>query len=301
MVQKTKGPLGPQRRREPESTYHAQVLEKLKAHPTYQECSQQDLAMLAHRLSRAEELAQYFDLTREGDNGAAQTEEIEALEVELVLNYLPRKPGSTLLQEYGPLQAYLVIGGVVLEWDCTSIIVPHGKPMKTDDRPPAVVGRTAELPCIRVKVLKEKVLDIVSCYNRKYHYHATQRSAHDFVRAVLEKMACPVPPQLQNKLKEYIRAIEGSASGFIPRSFETHSDLDQFVDENGRRCTGKSIDAEYLVLHYFTLHTSERTKQANPLEWECQEPNCRAKILEKSVDEKELLLNQFKTVQYDFN
>lgn len=61
------------------------------------------------------------------------------------------------------------------------------------------------------------------------------------------------------------------------------------------------IDKEYLIVHYFMLHMVERLKHGNdPWNWMCTEPNCKMKFLEAQVDHKNMLLNKYKTVRYNF-
>lgn len=309
-VQKKGRWRGAQHGREPRGSYYDQVVKKIRGHPTFKDCNDQDIEVLVNRTTKAEELTSYFDLTQDQEQegeAAALNGEVEALEVQLVLKHLSckaEKPGGIelmLLQEYGPLQAYLVIGEMVLEWDWKSIVIPHGKPIRDMSKPSVRADvREAELPSVRVDLLKTKVLDLVAQYNRRFYYQAIRRNAHDFVCGVLEVMNySPLPPQLQTKLKDYLDALEGCINTSIPKQFNTHDELDQYAGEQGRKL--KSRDMEYLIVHYFMLHMVERMKQDDPWKWRCTEPNCKMTILEDMVDHEKLLLNEFKTVQYNFH
>lgn len=304
----------PQQGREAEASYYPQLAEKLRDHPTFKDCNDQQVAELVNRITKPEELISYFDLTqdRESDSAAALLDgEVEALEVQLVLKHLSCKAEkrddieSMLLQEYGPLQAYLVIGEMVLEWDWKSLVIPHGKPLRDSARSSIVRAdvradvREAELPSVRVDLLKTKVLDLVARYNRMYYYHAIRRNAHDFVCSVLETMNySPLPPQMQSNLKDYLNALENNISTSIATQFDTHKVLDQYVERQERRLN--DLDIEYLIVHYFMLHVVERMKHDDPWKWECTEPNCKMKILEALINHKKILLNKFITVKYNF-
>lgn len=292
-------------------SYFPAVLGKVSAHPSYRACSQREQEELVNRVTQVEELASHFDLVY--DLGSSekmvdgQEQEVEDLEVQLVLKHLPikvEKPvgsvESALFQEYGPLQAYLVIGNMVLEWDCYSVIIPHGKSIRASGDLPTTAGREAELPPVKVKLLKGKLLELVSRYNRLYYYHVINRNTQDFVINVLEVMKMQVPPQIQNKLKGYYTSLQSKASAFIPKGFSSHADLDQFVEDSGRKCTVANTDAEYLIVHYFMFHVESKMKQDNPETWECAEPQCKLRFLEASIDRGQLLLNDFKAVQYNF-
>lgn len=299
----------PQNRRELEtSSYFPQVIEKLRGHPSFQSSSEQQLAELVERVTKPHELASYFSLTQDLDT-AEQKAEVEALEVQLVLRHLTHKVEgpddiqAILLQEYGPLQAYLVIGDMVLEWDYNSVVVPWpcAKDAANSSANPAGMGdvRESELPSIRVEQLKSKVLELVSRYNRMYYYHVIKRNAHSFVCNILEEMNISDPPQMQSKLKDYLNTLERSASTSIPKQFDTHTELDQYVEEHGQQLLGKEVDMEFLIMHYFMSHMVSKMKHRDPKKWECTEPNCKMKVLEMSINQKKMLLNKFRTVKYN--
>ena len=304
----------PQLERRTEAAYHPQVAAKLRGHPSFKDCSEQQIDELVNRITKPEELVGYFDLTQDKEQDSAATllageHEVEALEVQLVLKHLtckaqkPRSIETMLLQEYGPLQAYLVIGEVVLEWDWKSLVIPHGKPLR-DSATSSIVRvdvREAELPSVPVELLKTKVLDLVAQYNRMYYYLAIRRSAHDFVCSILQAMNySPLPPQLQNTLKDYLKDLEKGKNQCVPEQFDTHEVLDFYVEQHGRKLN--EIDIEYVIVHYFMLHMAERMKHCDdPWSWTCTEPNCKMKILEAMVDHKNILLNKYKTVKYHFH
>ena len=106
------------------------------------------------------------------------------------------------------------------------------------------------------------------------------------------------PTQLQSKLAEYFSFLEEKKREFIPKQFDTHEDLDQFVANNMQILN--NFEKEYLLLHYFMFHLNVIMKEENPLKWECREQNCKLTFLEAYIDEKVMSLHKFKTAKYNF-
>lgn len=308
----------PRRRSSSEASYIPQVIDKLKVHPSFHTCNDLQLSELATRITKPEELLKYFDLTQDleaedGGTGAIiplGDGDVDSLEVQLVLKFLSHKLDtddieSILLQEYGPLQAYLVIGDMILEWEPYSAIVPHGKPMMDEAASCASATggasdvRECELPSVKVELLKTKLLEIVAEHNKRYHFHPIRRSTHGFVCSIIQAMGNPQPEQLKSKLTDYLDALERSANVGIPKDFQTHAELDQYVEQNGGRLTDGDI--EYLVFHYFMFHVVCRTKHQTPKKWECTEKNCKVNILKAAIKPGRWLLNKYRTVRYTFH
>lgn len=297
-------------RRDPESSYFQQVETKLRNHPTYRACSRQEVSELVRRTTKPEELVKYFDLTQEYQCQAASGGggEVDSLPVQLVLKHHCHNTEqddieSILLQEYGPLHAYLVIGNLILEWDWKSIVIPHGKPIQ-DRRGGACTMeeafdvKEANLLPVKVELLKSEVLAEVARFNKLLYHHPIKRHSHDFVRSVLRAMKVPPPHQLESKLKDYLETLEEKKSPAIPNEFVTHFELDQYVLHNIHSFS--SMDKEYLILNYFMLHLVSQMKADNPRRWVCTEQDCKMKILEALIDNKRhMVLNKFRS-KYDF-
>lgn len=327
----------PQARREPEPSCFPQVVQKLRNVPTYAEINNQDIAELVTRLISPEKLIQYFDLVPEEEEAdarvlldcapalgqpgephppkqqyaanytripAADDAEVDMLPAQLVLKWNQHQENpddieSILLDEYGPLHAYLVVGNLILEWDWTSLIIPHGKPIK--ERPEAgVIQDVAEARCqpMKVALLKNEVLARAAKYNKMYYFHVIRRNSHDFVCDILKMMNSPPPQQLENKLKKYMDFLESSKSDGIPVEFQTHSILDQYVV--GHMHNFSDIDKEYIILHYFMFHFVNRQRTGNQWRWECTEPDCKMAILKATIDTKQMKINNFRTMKYNF-
>ena len=267
--------------------------------PEYEKLGHRDYTELINRLCSAEDLISYFDLSP--DKGAA-TVEAETLPVQLVLKYLAAKPHgiqATLLEEYGPLHALVVIGGQVLEWNWKSVVIPYSQPVsdRTALLPQATAEeafnvRNAKLPCIKTELLKSQVLAEVAQFNRYFYYNVIQRNSHDFIIRILHAMNLEKPTQLQSKLKEYFSVLQERKRDCVPKKFETHSHLDQYVAGNMEKFN--DIDKEYLFFHYFIFHLTTMVKKEIPLKWECSEPNCKITFLEADMNEKAMLLHKVK-------
>ena len=294
-----------QEARRPIPSYTSQVKKKLMGIPEYEKLSHDDCTELVKCLCSAEDLISYFDLSP--DMGAA-TVEAETLPVQLVLKYLTAKPHgiqATLLEEYGPLHALVVIGGQILEWNWKSVVIPYGKPMPDGAAPPpeATAGdafgiRDAELPCVKTELLKGKVLAEVAQFNKVCYYDVIHRNSHDFVISILRAMNLEKPTQLKSKLKEYFSALQDKKREFVRDEFETHDHLDQYVANNMEKFN--DIEKEYLFFHYFIFHLTATVKQESPLKWECLEPDCKITFLEAYMNDRAMLLHKFKTVKYNF-
>lgn len=305
VVKKDKSVRSQARRGSEPSCYH-QVVHKLKGHPTYAQCSDREVTELVDRLINPEMLLQYFDLAPEEQQGAGATggAEVDMLPVQLVLKWSqhhedPDNIESILLDEYGPLRAYLVIGELILEWDWTSLITPHGKPIQV--KPQArVVPDVEEARCnpIELSMFKNKVLAKVAKYNKVYYFHVIQRNSHDFVCSILEIMKLPPPQPLENKLKKYFDFLENAKSSNVPDKFKSHTNLDQYVIEYAKDFS--EIDMEYIMVHYFMFHFVSRLKEENFHKWECAEPYCKMHLLKAKIDPKQFKIHNFRTIKYKF-
>lgn len=304
---------GPEQRRGSLSSHLPQVTKKLNEIPTYAGCSKQQITRQAEGLMSQELLLEYFDLTAEQEEGEGEGEgaaegprQVDTLPVQLVLKHHqhkepPESIESKLMEEYGPIHSYLVVGDLILEWDWTSLVIPHGKPIQEE-----VTGTPAdlldvdeaELEPVKVETLRNEVLSIATKYNKSNYYHVIRRSSHDFVCALLRILRWPTPPELQSKMKEYLRFLEDNRGKDIPDEFDSHIELDAFVAL--RRDDLSRIDTEYLILHYFMFHLVSRLKEGDPPNWKCEEKRCEMGELAATLNPKELHLNNFKMPRIKF-
>lgn len=289
-------------RRESDPSFLPQVVAKLRRIPSNAALTNQEVMELAGRLTDPTKLIQYFDLMAEEQEGAAGGAEVDTVPVQLVLKVHQQdcKPGSiesVLLEEYGALHVYLIIANLILEWDWTSLVIPHGRPIQEAAAPVDDVV-VAELGPMKTGLLTGEVLSIVARYNRLRYFHAIQRSSHDFVREILEKLNFPPPPQLQSNMKKYFDYLEHHKHSNIKTEYESHSDLDRYVMEH--RKNFNAIDKEYIAVHYFLFHFTSRMKSANPSLWICAERECKMSTLIDDINPGDMKINNFKTIRYNF-
>ena len=292
-IKKDKVKAQPPAQRVVEPSYLPQVKKKLLGHPDYQACGDPELTQLAFQVSQPNELLSYFNITEEG------TDEAKSLPVQLVLwyhHYEHLGPIELILQEqYGPLNAYIVIGDQIVQWDWMSVVIPHGKPIHDAANVTGKDDAISNLPAIKIELLS-RVVQVIADYNIHNYFHLIHRNSQTFVREILSVMKFPPPQQLETKMRAYLEKLEGSKSEFLPADFNSHASLDECVMKRRDQLT--QADIEYLFLHYFILHTLRRI--IDPSTRECRERNCRMKMLERQIDQENMILNKFKTVRYDF-
>lgn len=296
--------------RGPQPSYFPQVIQKLRDIPEHNQLNNTQLHELVNRITKAEDLISYFDLSQEQEGANA---EVDTLPVQLVLKYLQAKPHgieATLLEEYGPIHTCVVIGDQILEWNWKSVVIPHGKPMKdgaallpAGQKDEAFGVREAELPCVETQLLKDKVLAGVANYNKQFYFDPIKRNSQDFVWSVLHSMNLEKPTQLKSKLKDYYSALEEKKRDFIPTEFSSHEELDTFVEQNITKLN--NIEIEYLLAQYFIFHLGATMRKENPVKWECCKPDCKTVFLEALFAEikfppEKLLLHKYKSVKYNF-
>ena len=253
---------------------------------------EENIEELVFRLSSPEELTKYFD-------------PIGHIPVQLVLVFnsqLPPKGPSDLetilLTEIGPLHAHIAIGNLILEWDSTSVIEPHGKPIQDrsiDGRAMQHDVREAELKPIEIALLKREVLEIVAQYNVKCKFHVIKCNSHDFVCQVLNNMYTPPPlkvqqtlPILQNRLKEYYKYLEKNKRDNIP-DISTHSELNEYVKENIQNLS--AIDKEYITVQYFIFHYKGGLLEGR----RCEGQECLAEQVKAELDPKNMKIIKYRT------
>ena len=296
-------------RRGSEKSYHAQIKSRIQLHPDYKSSTDEEITDLVYIAADPEELIKYFDVQ---DYLPEESVELaDTVKVQLVLKYdhiaEPEKLGPVemiLRKEYGPLHAFIVVGDQILEWDWNSIVLPHGKPIK--DKKETVLDLApstgthdivSELHPVKVDLLKNVVKKVAE-YNKLYSYHTIFRNSQRFVLDILKALGLPCPPELEVKLTSYHTDLNRNKSSFVPEVFDSHSALDQLVTTYLGQFSG--TDLEFIVLHYFMFHIVTKMKENYPLNWKCQESDCKMKALEDFIDKKTMSLNKYRTVRYSF-
>ena len=314
-----------------QATHLEQVKDKLKKHPEGIECSDDELEQLAFRLTEPKELFKYFTFTREDTGGAAAIEyaqepllgiqrasqqdrqRLADLPVKLILSKI-NDHGSKFAtpivklfeMEYGPLHASLQVGDQILEWNTTSLVVPHGKVIRDVVKEATINEHMAphrqlheeeEVDLVFKKSAQkalqlEKLVGVITNYNRYWYYDPLKRNCHRFVCEASAAMGYENPPQLNSRLDEYLNKLKTNKKRAIPNYFETHETLDTYVLE--KRVELSPIDKEYLVCHYFQFHIVSKTESKDPGSWQCEFPNCQSETLERQLDVQSLSLNNFR-------
>ena len=309
-----------------------QVKDKIKQHPEFKNCSGPELEELALRLTKPQELIKYFSLTIDWEkvesaaeatnapllethkltgaskNGGQATEELPVM---LILSRTGNQgaglPVTRMLEmEYGPLYASLQVGDQILEWNSTSLIIPHGRPIQdpskgftdtgssghffevTNDR--ERVELVFKAPGQRAQRLN-KVVQVIVKYNCYKYYDVLSCNSHRFVCDAATAMGYEQPPQLHSNLSKYFEKLKAGKNKMIPNDFETHEQLDTYVRE--RMGEFSPQDKEYLLCKYFQFHIGGKIEAKDPASWRCGAEGCQSEELERQLDNGSLVLNHF--------
>ncbi len=211
---------------------------------------------------------------------------------------------------YGPLHAALVVGDVTLEWDDKSLVVPRFG-VSEPDLEVDVTWEAAAMQSITKKgadmneaienldyeeqihlvysatasrgAMIEKLIEVISKYNRMYTYHFLFRNCQAFVLDAMKAMGIEKPPEMSGKLREYFNKLRKGVKN-VPKEYQTHEDLDQYVQDsqrNGKFAKLTQHDKEYLLCIYFKFHQEAASKEE--WEWACKAPNCRKDEVEAAI------------------
>lgn len=304
-------------------SYFNQVLEKARNVQRFESLSDQQLSERVQELTDEKYLwSVYFsgivlDPTREHIEKAleeAPTGESSPLPVGKFIKLLfkPVRGGgqygvnsltSLLLQRYGAIDASILVGGaVVLRWETFGLVIPTGKPVEPVSGSAAEVlansqaSVTAAEHTITEEVLLhdfettlnkkeqvDKLITVIQKYNRLYSYHPVRRNCQKFVSDCLTALKQTTPPALVGDLTTYFDSIKKGRRK--KNDFESHAELDAFVDEYLKSSGGtRALETEYLLGQYFLLHVTSMTDSGNPGRWACQVPTCHMPRLEQTIE-----------------
>lgn len=242
------------------------------------------------------------------------------------------KFASLLEMQFGPLHAALQVGDVILEWNDTSLVVPHyaehdDQLMKTDVRHLTdwVTFTGGEVPRVREAIRKldyqtqielvyhvtsekqrliDNLVDVIITYNRQYYYDIIRKNCQHFVADALKALGVNQPIEFTGGLGEYFKALKSGRSLVLHTRFTDHCHLDSYVREkreNGEMGDLTKNDLEYLLAQYFRYHLEQKTrmqrdsKEAELSGWSCAVKGCCMAMLEESIDFKSLRIHNFKT------
>ena len=242
------------------------------------------------------------------------------------------KFASLLEMQFGPLHAALQVGDVILEWNDSSLVVPHfaehdDQLMKTDVRHLTdwVSFTSGEVPRVReaiqtldyrkqielvYKVTAEKqrlidsLVEVIVMYNRQCYYDIIRRNCQHFVMDALKALGVNEPIEFTGGLGEYFKALKQGRSRALHAKFTDHVHLDSYVREKEQ--TGEinqltKHDLEYLLAWYFRYHLEQKTqlqrdnKEEELCRWSCEVKGCCMERLEQRIDFESLRIHNFKT------
>ena len=208
---------------------------------------------------------------------------------------------SLMLEHYGALHASLLVcDAVQLEWSTAGLVVPTGKAIPPDAQEASAKLATAgelsdqhystieevivqEFEAAHIKKERmDRLINIVSRYNKSYFYHPIFRSCQKFVADSMSSLGYPVHPELEGSLGNYYKEVKKGVKQSL--TFNSHADLDTYV-EHALESRGVTLpEAEYLMSRYFLFHVTSMTESKTVDRWQCQVQSCRMAQLEATFD-----------------
>ena len=214
--------------------------------------------------------------------------------------------------DYGPHHAALVIGGVALEWDNSSLVIPrrataeHDWAFKRNVHQPVVGSENPlkDLPLrdraktgqhfdtivekiTNIKMEKEQLVDelvaVAVRYNTKHVYRLFSHNCQHFVRDCLHVIGITDKEEVfSDRLKGHEAVLDKEGlKGSTCEEFESHQDLNDYVRKNLRNMNQSELElclSQYVFFHAF--------HNASPKEaWQCQEDKCLQSQVEKKLQD----------------
>lgn len=284
------------------------------------------------------EFTSTYEESRAQERGEERFTKLYDLPLKLILTPLCiggrviSKFASLLEMQFGPLHAALQVGDVILEWNDSSLVVPHfaehdDQLMKTDVRHLTdwVSFTSGEVPSVReaiqsldyrkqieliYKVTAEKqrlidnLVDVIVTYNRQFYYDVIRRNCQHFVTDALKALGVTEPIEFTGGLGEYFRALKQGRSKALHATFTSHVHLDNYIrekEQSGEVVQLTKHDLEYLLAQYFRYHLEQKTrlqrdnKEVDLNDWGCEVKGCCMERLEKRIDFESLRIHSFKT------
>ena len=228
---------------------------------------------------------------------------------------------SILQCEFGAMHASLDVGGIIIEWDDSSLIIPHcdgGNPVFCTDlqqhsywrqfvlrlkpRMSQTVVKTmqrrldfSEQVDVMVSVKKEKeeiidnLISEIVRYNGKECYSLRHCNCQHFIKDAMKAVRVFEVPQFSGKLDEYFQCLKRGEQHKATKEYRTHEDLDEYVRSSLSHLKQESM--EYLLMLYYNFHAQDGMKDAS--KWSCRKQDCQMLTLDKHLDKQRLLLYKF--------
>ena len=236
-----------------------------------------------------------------------------------------------LEMQFGPLHAALQVGNVVLEWNDSSLVMPHlcnfeDQLLQSDvqgfsqwaeftsqqyDKVRAAVTASDYRKQIELvyHVTAEKhrqiqaLVDVIIKYNTTYYYNLFDRNCQHFVSDALKALGVEKPIQFTGGLREYFKALKDGRSPSVLAKFADHAQLDKYVKEkedNGEMKEMTQNDLEFLLAQCFRFHLEQKSQlqdqNADLSNWVCKESTCCMERLECLIHHETLRIHNFKTI-----
>lgn len=238
---------------------------------------------------------------------------------------------NLLEMQFGPLHASLRVGNVILEWNDSSLVIPHlckhGDELLQSDvqglsewaiytskqyddvRSAMTTSDYQKQIEIVFRVTAEKrrhieaLVDVIIKYNTFFHYNLFDRNCQHFVLDALKALGVEKPPEFTGGLRDYFKALKEGRSPSVLAKFATHAALDSYVKEkesNGEINKMEQNDLEFLLAQCFRFHLKQKSElqdeNADLSNWACKEPTCCMQRLERRIRFETLRIHNFKAI-----
>ena len=323
------------------------VLKKLRKQKFYEHCTPEELDAIALDLISEERMKQrYFgkllkcnaeaveavehekrdEIRNRGEQEicmekvAREVYEVANVEVQLALCELKTHRAQNLVQvfnryvkkcHYGAFHAAILINGIVLEWNDSSLVIPrrasetqwvfhasvhtHAQGSASASLQPIPVRagatKTSEhfdriiekIDGIRMEkeALIDELVKVAVSYNTKHKYGVFSNNCQHFVKDCfyvigIDKETHPFEGQMKELVDQLVR--EG-ATDKVTDNFATHEELDAHVMENISEMTAE--DAKYYICLYHVFHTYKNRFEDSA---ECQREFCQLRNLQQRLE-----------------
>ena len=278
-----------------------------------------------------------IEISMAQDRGEHRLSQVCNFPLRLILTPISRvgiiaKTFSSLLDmEFGPLHVALQVGDVILEWNDSSLVIPHfsehddpllkadiqhlcGWVDFTNEHVPSMKEAAEKLDypgqidlIFRATAEKSRLINnlvkVIVNYNRYHHYNLINRNCQHFVSDALKALGVEKPVQFTGGLGDYFKALKSGCSKSVKIEYTTHAELDAYMrnlQAKGDLNAMPQGDLEFLLAMYFKFHLDNRRQyMKDPIaleNWKCTERLCLMKELESRIQLKNLRFLNFRTV-----
>ena len=210
---------------------------------------------------------------------------------------------------------------LIIEWDNSSLIVPHLAPVIPGEfqahleEGGAWEQRTGELvkdmsmanrrnsdTPVKLDVLLrsrdekeqliEKLVNEIVRFNTMKKYNIFSCNCQHFVSAAMNSLGIKESPRFKGHLNNYLQRLKHGKERLL--EFDSHEELDRHVSSSLANLDKR--DKEYYLCLYFQFHLPQM-KDLNPEEqenWECPLASCLCARLETLVADEALVFHQFR-------